>query len=467
MKHPRLSFRAIALISAMVFVPIACVFASNADAASPATAAIAAPTCGNDAVIVLNNATTSKVKFSLLRSTASSPWDFVYVSANRTTEVHTTVAGSGETLSVQANGTTLTSKAVTRSATACASGTPAVPAMTSNQFGATVNAPACGNGAQVVLNNGLSHDIWYNFQISGKPADTITDLQAKQADIQTENITAANTNVQVVWNGQVIAQKTVSPGAPCPGATTTTTTAPTSTTVYTTNCAASDNLAAWGGCPKFDDEFSGSSVNTGANGWWIYDYPNDPSHPRVASNVSVSNGSAQLAGTWNPSTGVIQGAGLMSKFGEKYGQFEVRARLPKGAGFSGVSLLWPGAGHWPDDGEIDLYEIPKDPRTQALQIVHNGANNSQQGQWAYLDATQWHVYGVQWTPTRVSFLVDGRVKWTETNPKYIPASAPMNITLQMDPGIPCGGWYECPNASTPPSQAMSVDWVKAWGYAGG
>jgi hypothetical protein len=219
------------------------------------------------------------------------------------------------------------------------------------------------------------------------------------------------------------------------------------------------------GCPLLVDDFDGASVNTGPQGWSVYDYP-ESAFPRVAKNFSVENGEAQFHGTYNRSTGEILGAGMASRISQKYGRWELRAKVDSGRGYSAAALLWPTNENWPTDGEVDIFEIPNADRKKVFQVVHNGVRNNTGQNNILMDATQWHTYAIEWTPTRLVYYVDNKAEWTVTKPLLIPTTANLNMTIQMDPGTAkqCGRWFECPDGSTPDVTKLHVDWVKVWKY---
>jgi beta-glucanase (GH16 family) len=98
-----------------------------------------------------------------------------------------------------------------------------------------------------------------------------------------------------------------------------------------------------------------------------------------------------------------------------YGTAAARMKLPRGSG------LWPafwilGVGDWPDTGEIDVMEYVGETGwvSHALHgpsyhgdtpLVHRHAFPPDE------DATEWHVYSVDWAHDSLTFRVDGRVTW--------------------------------------------------------
>ena len=108
-----------------------------------------------------------------------------------------------------------------------------------------------------------------------------------------------------------------------------------------------------------------------------------------------------------------------NKFEFEYGRAEARIKLTNGAG------LWPawwilGNGPWPATGEIDIMENIGDAawasaavhgpgysgETPFVERYHFPKNN---------DATQWHVYAVNWTPDAMVFEYDGKPMYRVTN----------------------------------------------------
>ena len=147
---------------------------------------------------------------------------------------------------------------------------------------------------------------------------------------------------------------------------------------------------------------------------------------------------------------------------QKYGRWEIRFREDKGAGYSAEVLLWPGAsGRWPNDGEIDIAEVPKADRSRGLNYLHNGAENFAQGHGMVADFSTWHTAAVDWLPDHVTFWLDGKVQWTIRQPsRLIPTTAPMHLALQNDQG--CSSFIPCRGSATPKYVVMHVAWVKVY-----
>jgi beta-glucanase (GH16 family) len=98
-----------------------------------------------------------------------------------------------------------------------------------------------------------------------------------------------------------------------------------------------------------------------------------------------------------------------------YGRIEIRAQLPSGVGTWPAIWMLPTEtfyGVWPASGEIDIMEHVGFAPDSVFAAVHTAAYNHMQGtqrtgRVAVPDAeTAFHVYSVEWTPTRIDFYVD-------------------------------------------------------------
>jgi beta-glucanase (GH16 family) len=147
-----------------------------------------------------------------------------------------------------------------------------------------------------------------------------------------------------------------------------------------------------------------------------------------------------------------------SGYAQTYGTFEARIRVT-----SKASGLWPA--FWlyngtfgTDADEIDVVELlGSETMAAAHQTVHKGTPDNQvYAPWSAItkfgDASQWHVYGVQWRAGYIAFSIDGVETWRETS---MLISTPKRILLNMG----MGGWGGTPNAAGSGAE-MLVDWVR-------
>jgi beta-glucanase (GH16 family) len=66
--------------------------------------------------------------------------------------------------------------------------------------------------------------------------------------------------------------------------------------------------------------------------------------------------------------------------------------------------------------------------------------------------TQWHTWGVIWTPTTITYVVDGTVWGRVTNAAESP-SVPMNLDFEQL--THCSAGRQCPTRPV----SMMIDWV--------
>ena len=123
-------------------------------------------------------------------------------------------------------------------------------------------------------------------------------------------------------------------------------------------------------------------------------------------------------------------ARLNSKFAFTYGRVEARARLPRGGGtwpafwMLGKNIDEPGAYWasrfgtvgWPACGEIDIMEHwghNQNYVTAALHTPSSSGSTVNVGGLTDPDVSDaFHIYAVDWTPTRMRFSIDGTVFYT-------------------------------------------------------
>ena len=170
---------------------------------------------------------------------------------------------------------------------------------------------------------------------------------------------------------------------------------------------------------------------------------------RRPRQIRVDGSKATITGTSAGTTG-----GMSAKFGRRmYGRWETRMRVsardPK---YHPVLLLWPDSGDWPCGGEIDYAEGTRDPAVMRF-FHHYSCANAQTRASRTFDATQWHNYAVEWTPTAIVGYLDGVEWFRDTDPSHQPPG-PMHQTVQLD-------WFPSGAEATKESR-MHVDWVRVY-----
>lgn len=174
----------------------------------------------------------------------------------------------------------------------------------------------------------------------------------------------------------------------------------------------------------------------------------DPGGQWGQGHVSVEDGLLDLSTWQDPVYGNewVSG-GLSQATGTVYGAFFVRSRMT-GPGPTQVEMLWPLQG-WPPEIDFDETYGPVD---QSMATDHFTPANLQIHRVVAVNMEQWHTWGVIWTPTRITYTLDGRVWGTVTDPAAIPHQ-PMSLHIQQQTW--CSSNFACPSTT----ESTLVDWV--------
>lgn len=126
--------------------------------------------------------------------------------------------------------------------------------------------------------------------------------------------------------------------------------------------------------------------------------------------------------------------GASAKNGMLYGRYVVRFRSDPLVGYKTAWLLWPDSETWPRDGEIDF------PEANSLNLpicayMHHQGGTGPSDQDAYCSSAlynTWHTAVTEWTPGRVTFILDGQALGTSTS--RVP-NTPMHYVLQTETSL--------------------------------
>jgi hypothetical protein len=189
-----------------------------------------------------------------------------------------------------------------------------------------------------------------------------------------------------------------------------------------------------GGQLTYSTDFPGNSL---PSGWYAYNGEpgGDPDGNWVSSNVAVSGGAMHLMAT--PSA---QGGVQFYGNPQTYGTYLVRMKgdYEPGLSINNLAILWPAQqGVWPP--EVDFFQDLGGSRQSFSASLHPGPDGN--GGCCVVgspnqdsNGTAWHTYGVQWTPSSLTYTIDGRV-WGSVSSNSLSSGAqwptiPMNLTLQ-------------------------------------
>lgn len=226
------------------------------------------------------------------------------------------------------------------------------------------------------------------------------------------------------------------------------------------------------------DEFSASapdpaiwSAEVGGGGWGcgqLQHYTNAPANAYVDDN-----GRLAIVARAEPD-GVVTSARLITKdrLTVRYGRIEARIRVPGGLG------LWPAFWllgsdiddvGWPECGEIDVMEhVGSQPNVVHGTIHAPGyaglVDGAGHGHDTGVDlAADFHVYGVEWTPDRIAWSVDGTT-YNSLTPDDVPADTwPFRHDFYLLLNLAVGGdWPGNATDSPPLPGTLLVDWIRVY-----
>lgn len=214
-----------------------------------------------------------------------------------------------------------------------------------------------------------------------------------------------------------------------------------------------------------------AEIGTGQNGWGNNELQYYTDRPE---NAVIENGVLKIMALQENYEGAAYTSARLitkDKFEQQYGRIEARIKLPWGQG------LWPafwmlGANidevSWPQCGEVDIMEYRGQEPTKLHGSIHGpgySAANAVTKSYELVNDrfdTDFHIFGVEWTPNYINFYVDNvlynQITPADANGEWV-FNQPFFIILNVAVG---GNFVGAPNASTVFPQAMEVDYVRVY-----
>jgi hypothetical protein len=160
-----------------------------------------------------------------------------------------------------------------------------------------------------------------------------------------------------------------------------------------------------------------------------------------------------------------------------YGYVEVRAKVPYMAGIGTWPAIWMMPrddffGGWPRSGEIDIMEyVASDYRyvhfsQHSYKYTNVDGANLHKTTKAYCPTayTEFHTYGLQWTPETMIWYLDGVQKFKVNNVERLWSSWPFNKPFYLLLNLAMGGWGGSTNTQLlrDNPQDYQIDYVRVF-----
>lgn len=245
---------------------------------------------------------------------------------------------------------------------------------------------------------------------------------------------------------------------------------------------ATDALSYSGYSQKWEDEFEGTELNrenwnveTHQPGW-----VNNELQEYVDSdeNIQVKDGTLVIQ---PKKDGEKITSGRINTQGNKaytYGLFEVRAKVPTGAGYLPAFWMMPEDenlyGQWPRCGEIDCMEVMGQETDKLYGTIHFGnPHDERQGTYTLSEGTfasEYHTFSCEWEPGSIKWYVDGILyhtanDWYSTteNQGTLTYPAPFDQPFHMILNLAVGGsWVGNPTEETSYDENFTIDSVRVY-----
>ena len=152
------------------------------------------------------------------------------------------------------------------------------------------------------------------------------------------------------------------------------------------------------------------------------------------------------------------------KFTQRYGYYELRAKLPSGKGLWSRFWLLTDDGNWP--GEYDVFEVlGKESPVKIHQTTHYRDARTRHGIDGFTYAGvvptdgNFHIFGLLWTPMNVTWYVDGVATLRQVNRINIPMYVLLDLAVGKDPG---NVWPGNPDGSTHWPANIELDYFRVY-----
>lgn len=229
----------------------------------------------------------------------------------------------------------------------------------------------------------------------------------------------------------------------------------------------------------FNEEFSSFTADPDGKGGWRTRYFHGdrtlPSNHEAefyadetvgGSPFSVASGILDIAATRQTRrAGLPYRSGLITSqtlFAQRYGYFEMRAKLPAGRGLWPAFWMLPTGGGWPP--ELDIMEVLGHEPDTVYTSVHwtDGGHKSTTRRIRVKDMSQgFHSFAASWQPDSIAWFFVGQEIARTPTPKDF--TEPMYLLANLAVGGQ-DSWPGQPDARTIFPATMQIDWIRAYQF---
>lgn len=115
----------------------------------------------------------------------------------------------------------------------------------------------------------------------------------------------------------------------------------------------------------------------------------------------------------------------------RYGYFEVRMKVPRGAGLVTGMFTYAGREGSVRTNEIDIEILGRNTRVVELTIHEGGRATPKKITLPFDSADGFHTYGIDWQPGHIRWYADGKLIHAETGPVARRVTRPQQLILSL------------------------------------
>jgi len=195
--------------------------------------------------------------------------------------------------------------------------------------------------------------------------------------------------------------------------------------------------------------FPGTTV---PKGWKVFSGPihGDAGAYYDARFVSVANGMLTIKTDYSARNHGGWASGGLCQCGVQHtsGAYFVRTQTI-GSGPEDIAMLWPTNDKWPP--EVEFLESDT-PSTGRAAVYWSKQHHVATFYFGNVNHQQWHTWGVVWTASKVTFVLDGHA-WAQVTNRHAIPTQPLRLDLEQQ--TYCALHFACPSAP----MHTNVAWV--------